>query len=109
VRGKRRLDHAIHKAAVTQTDCTHSDGHACYQRKLSEVNAERGPTPAHETQEQENATDIITSHLTNKRELVLVHCDFGVIPCQLVPLPRTLITLDRCPDVSLVAALAFCV
>ena len=41
MRGNRRLNHAIHMAAVTQTDCKHSHGHAYYQRKLAE-----GKTPA---------------------------------------------------------------
>jgi transposase len=41
MRGNRRLNHAIHMAAVTQTDCKNSDGRAYYQRKLAE-----GKTPA---------------------------------------------------------------
>jgi transposase len=41
MRGNRRLNHMIHMAAVTQTDCKHSDGHAYYQRKIAE-----GKTPA---------------------------------------------------------------
>ena len=41
MRGNRRHCHVIHMAAVTQTDCKHSDGHACYQRKLKE-----GKTPS---------------------------------------------------------------
>jgi transposase len=41
MRGNRRLNHAIHMAAVTQIAHKHSDGHAYYQRKLSE-----GKTPA---------------------------------------------------------------
>ena len=41
MRGNRRLNHAIHMAAVTQTDCKHSDGRAYYQRKLA-----KGKTPA---------------------------------------------------------------
>ena len=40
-RGNRRLNHAIHMAAVTQIAHKHSDGHAYYQRKLKE-----GKTPA---------------------------------------------------------------
>jgi len=35
MRGNRRHCHAVHMAAVTQTDCKHSDGHAYYQRKLT--------------------------------------------------------------------------
>ena len=40
-RGNRRLNHAIHMAAVTQIAYQHSTGHAYYQRKLAE-----GKTPA---------------------------------------------------------------
>jgi transposase len=40
-RGNRRLNHAIHMAAVTQIAHKHSPGHAYYQRKLAE-----GKTPA---------------------------------------------------------------
>ena len=41
MRGNRRLNHAIHMAAVTQIAHKNSDGHAYYQRKLTE-----GKTPA---------------------------------------------------------------
>jgi len=41
MRGNRRLNHAVRMAAVTQIAREHSDGHACYQRKLAE-----GKTPA---------------------------------------------------------------
>jgi transposase len=41
MRGNRRLNHMIHMAAVTQIAHKHSDGHAYYQRKLTE-----GKTPA---------------------------------------------------------------
>ena len=41
MRGNRRLNHAIHMAAVTQIAHKHSDGHAYYERKLAE-----GKTPA---------------------------------------------------------------
>ena len=40
-RGNRHLNHAIHMAAVTQIAHKHSDGHACYQRRIAE-----GKTPA---------------------------------------------------------------
>ena len=40
LRGNRRLNHAIHMAAVTQIRHRHSDGRACYDRKLAE-----GKTP----------------------------------------------------------------
>ena len=39
-RGNRRLNHAIHMAAVTQVRHRHSDGRAYYERKLAE-----GKTP----------------------------------------------------------------
>jgi transposase len=39
-RGNRRLNHAVHMAAVTQIRYRHSDGRACYDRKLAE-----GKTP----------------------------------------------------------------
>jgi transposase len=39
-RGNRRLNHAIHMAAVTQISHRHSPGRACYERKLAE-----GKTP----------------------------------------------------------------
>jgi transposase len=35
-RGNRRHGHAIHMAAVTQIRHRHSQGHACYQKKLAE-------------------------------------------------------------------------
>jgi len=35
-RGNRRLNHAIHMAAVTQIRHRHSDGRACYDKKLAE-------------------------------------------------------------------------
>src|SRR4029077_17438986 len=41
MRGTRRLNHAIHMAAVTQIAHKNSQGHAYYQRKLAE-----GKTPA---------------------------------------------------------------
>jgi transposase len=41
MRGNRRLNHMIHMAAVTQIAHKRSDGHAYYQRKLTE-----GKTPA---------------------------------------------------------------
>jgi transposase len=36
LRGNRRLNHAIHMAAITQISHEHSDGRACYQRKIAE-------------------------------------------------------------------------
>jgi transposase len=35
-RGNRRLNHAIHIAAITQIRHRHSDGRACYDRKIAE-------------------------------------------------------------------------
>ena len=40
LRGNRRLNHAIHMAAVTQIRYAHSDGRACYDKKIAE-----GKTP----------------------------------------------------------------
>jgi transposase len=40
LRGNRRLNHAIHMAAITQVRYKHSDGRACYDKKLAE-----GKTP----------------------------------------------------------------
>jgi transposase len=36
LRGSRRLNHAVHLAAITWIRHKHSDGRACYQRKLAE-------------------------------------------------------------------------
>jgi transposase len=36
LRGNRRLNHAIHMAAITQIPHTHSQGRGYYQRKLAE-------------------------------------------------------------------------
>jgi transposase len=36
LRGNRRLNHAIHMAAITQIRHKHSDGRACYERKIAE-------------------------------------------------------------------------
>jgi Transposase IS116/IS110/IS902 family len=35
LRGNRRLNHAIHRAAVTQTRCRHAKGRACYDKKIA--------------------------------------------------------------------------
>ena len=35
-RGNRRLNHAVHMAAVTQVSQRHSDGRACYDKKVAE-------------------------------------------------------------------------
>ncbi len=35
-RGSRRINHAIHMAAVTQIRCQHSPGRACFDKKLAE-------------------------------------------------------------------------
>jgi transposase len=36
LRGNRRLNHAIHMAAITQIRHRHSDGRACYDKKVTE-------------------------------------------------------------------------
>jgi transposase len=45
-RGNRRLNHAVHMAAVTQIRHRHSDGRAYYDRKLAEGKTASGQTPA---------------------------------------------------------------
>jgi hypothetical protein len=35
-RGSRRINHAVHMAAVTQVSQRHSDGRACYDKKMAE-------------------------------------------------------------------------
>jgi transposase len=36
LRGNRRINHAIHMAAITQIRRAHSDGHAYYEKKVAE-------------------------------------------------------------------------
>jgi transposase len=36
LRGNRRVNHAIHMAAITQIRHKHSDGRACYDKKIAE-------------------------------------------------------------------------
>jgi transposase len=36
LRGNRRINHALHMAAITQIRHAHSDGRACYDRKIAE-------------------------------------------------------------------------
>ncbi len=36
LRGNRRINHAIHMAAITQIRHKHSDGRACYDKKIAE-------------------------------------------------------------------------
>ena len=45
-RGNRRLNHAIHMAAVTQIRYPHSDGRAYYDKKLAEGKTAKKTTPA---------------------------------------------------------------
>src|ERR1700722_11402066 len=40
-RGNRRVNHAIHMAAVTQVPQPHSEGRACYDKKLAEGKTHR--------------------------------------------------------------------
>ena len=42
-RGNRRLNHAIHMAAVTQIHHRHSEGRACYDKKLAEGKTPKRP------------------------------------------------------------------
>jgi transposase len=41
LRGNRRVNHAIHMAAITQIRHRHSDGRACYDRKITEGKAHK--------------------------------------------------------------------
>ena len=36
LRGSRRINHAIHMAAITQLRHKHSEGRACYDKKVAE-------------------------------------------------------------------------
>ena len=45
LRGNRRLNHAIHMAAVTQIRHTHSQGRACHERKLAEGKTHKWASP----------------------------------------------------------------
>ena len=45
-RGNRRLNHAVHMAAVTQIRYRHSDGRAYYDRKLAEGKTPKKPSAA---------------------------------------------------------------
>ena len=58
-RGNRRLNHAIHMAAVTQVSHRHSDGRAYYERKLAE-----GKTPKEALRSlKRRVSDAIFAHL----------------------------------------------
>lgn len=58
-RGNRRLNHAIHMAAVTQVSHRHSDGRAYYERKLAE-----GKTPKEALRSlKRRLSDTIFAHL----------------------------------------------
>jgi transposase len=49
LRGNRRINHAIHTAAITQIRHKHSEGRACYEKKLAEVRRTKkrsGPSSA---------------------------------------------------------------
>jgi transposase len=58
-RGNRRLNHAIHMAAVTQIRHRHSDGRACYDKKLAEGKTRKEALRAL----QRRVSDAIYSHL----------------------------------------------
>src|SRR6266702_8678139 len=59
-RGNRRLNHAIHMAAVTQIRYRHSDGRACYDKKIAE-----GKTPKEALRAlKRQVSDAIYKHLT---------------------------------------------
>jgi transposase len=58
-RGNRRVNHAIHMAAVTQIRCPHSDGRAYYDKKLAEGKTPREALRALKRQ----VSDAICKHL----------------------------------------------
>ena len=60
LRGNRRLNHAIHMAAVTQIRCRHTRGRACYDRKIA-----GGKTPKQALRALKRpVSDAICQHLT---------------------------------------------
>jgi transposase len=52
LRGNRRLNHAIHMAAITQIRHQHSDGRAYYERKIAEREDPQGGAALLETADQ---------------------------------------------------------
>jgi transposase len=59
LRGNRRLNHAIHMAAVTQIRCKHRAGRACYDKKIAE-----GKTPKEALRAlKRQVSDAIYKHL----------------------------------------------
>jgi transposase len=60
LRGNRRLNHAIHMAAVTQIRYRHSKGRACYDKKLAEGKTAKETLRALKRQ----VSDAIYQHLT---------------------------------------------
>jgi transposase len=59
LRGNRRLNHAIHMAAVTQIRCRHTKGRACYDKKIAE-----GKTPKEALRAlKRQVSDAIYQHL----------------------------------------------
>src|SRR5262249_25623159 len=52
LRGNRRLNHAIHMAAITQIRHKHSDGRAYYDRKIAEGKTPQGSAAGPETADQ---------------------------------------------------------
>jgi transposase len=59
-RGNRRLNHAVHMAAVTQISHRHSTGRACYDKKIAEGKTPEEPLRALKRQ----VSDAIFKHLT---------------------------------------------
>jgi transposase len=59
LRGNRRLNHAIYMAAITQIRCQHSDGRACYDKKIA-----GGKTPEEALRAlKRQISDVICKHL----------------------------------------------
>ena len=63
LRGNRRLNHAIHMAAITQIRYQHSDGRAYYDKKIAE-----GKTPKEALRAlKRQISDAIYKHLQGRR------------------------------------------
>jgi len=60
LRGNRRLNHAIHMAAVTQIRHTHSEGRAYFEKKIAEGKTRKEALRALKRQ----LSDVIYTHLT---------------------------------------------
>jgi transposase len=57
LRGNRRVNHALHMAAITQIRHPHSDGRACYERKVAEGKTHKGGAALPQTEDQRQARE----------------------------------------------------